>query len=204
GTPRNLLGFKDGTTNPTTADELSNFVWVGAEGPPWMTGGTYVVVRRITIDLARWDDVALGAQEQTIGRHKASGAPLGKRSEFDALDLHATDPSGHLVIPADAHVRLASPQENWGQMMLRRSYAYGDGVVTTAAGDRSDGHALDAGLLFAAYQRAPRFAFIPIYRTLAANDRLASFTTHTASAIAAVAPGPAHQGQWVGQQLFSS
>jgi deferrochelatase/peroxidase EfeB len=204
GTPRNLLGFKDGTTNPATDDQLSSFVWVGAEGPAWMTGGTYLVVRRIRIDLGRWDGISLGAQEQTIGRHKASGAPLGKSAEFDALDLHATDASGRPVIPADAHVRLASPQENWGQMMLRRGYAYSNGVVATGMDGLPADHALDAGLLFAAYQRAPRFAFIPIFRTLAASDRLATFTAHTASAIAAIPPGPPRPGRWVGQQLLEA
>jgi len=38
-TPRNLLGFKDGTNNVRDARDLSRFVWVGTEGPPWIRGG---------------------------------------------------------------------------------------------------------------------------------------------------------------------
>src|SRR5207302_4220086 len=50
GTPRNLLGFKDGTNNvrPTERAALDRFVWVGSEGPGWMRGGSYLVVRRMT------------------------------------------------------------------------------------------------------------------------------------------------------------
>ncbi len=128
GTPRNLMGFKDGTMNPRAPAELDRFVWVGYEGPSWMTGGTYLVVRRIRISLDAWDAEHLGVQERVIGRHKTSGAPLGRPHEFDPLDLDATDDRGDLIIPADSHVRLASPQENWGSTILRRSYAYADGA----------------------------------------------------------------------------
>src|SRR4029077_19972787 len=56
-TPRNLMGFKDGTSNPSTDDPaaLEKFVWVGAEGPEWMRDGSYVVIRRIRIALQHWD-----------------------------------------------------------------------------------------------------------------------------------------------------
>ncbi len=202
GTPRNLLGFKDGTVNPTTDVQTDDFVWVGAEGPHWMVGGTYVVVRVIRMALAHWDDMPLRNQERVIGRHKLSGAPLGASDEFDVLDLKAKDDADRLVIPLDAHVRLASPQENWGQMMLRRSYSYSNGVLDASPG-RSD-PVLDAGILFAAYQRSPRFAFIPIYRNLAQHDALGAFTTHVGSAIAALPPAPARPGEWIGQSLFES
>ncbi|MET9453395.1 Dyp-type peroxidase, partial [Streptomyces cinerochromogenes] len=48
-TPRNLMGFKDGTRNiaGTETDRLKKFVWVGeGDGPDWMTGGSYLVARR--------------------------------------------------------------------------------------------------------------------------------------------------------------
>jgi len=104
-TPRNLLGFKDGTQTPGSLDDV---VWVGAEGPDWMRGGSYVVVRRIRLVLEHWDQMETDFQEQMIGRHKLSGAPLGRSGEFDALDLDATDKDGNPLIPDNAHVRLAT------------------------------------------------------------------------------------------------
>ncbi|MGO9856540.1 MAG: Dyp-type peroxidase [Acidimicrobiales bacterium] len=202
GTPRNLLGFKDGTSNPTTDAELAQFVWAGPEAPQWMAGGTYLVMRRIRISLELWDEQTLRSQEQTIGRHKATGAPLGRTGEFDALDLRATDTAGRPVIPLDAHVRLASAQQNWGATMLRRSYSYSNGV-TPPQGSESGAPSLDAGLLFASYQRDPRLAFIPIFTALAEKDALSKFSVHTASAIAAIPPAASTEGRWVGQDLFS-
>ena len=79
-TPRNLMGFKDGTNNPSIADPkaMAKSVWVGGEGPDWMSGGSYVVVRRIRIALEHWDRMKVAFQEQTVGRNKYSGAPLGQ------------------------------------------------------------------------------------------------------------------------------
>ena len=86
-TPRNLMGFKDGTANIRAEDTeaMERFVWVGDEGPAWMRGGSYLVARRIRMLLEVWDRSSLEDQEQTIGRHKYSGAPLGGREEFDPL-----------------------------------------------------------------------------------------------------------------------
>ncbi len=48
-TPRNLMGFKDGTNNPPTAQPraMNQFVWADGADAAWMKGGTYTVVRRI-------------------------------------------------------------------------------------------------------------------------------------------------------------
>jgi deferrochelatase/peroxidase EfeB len=121
-TPRNLMGFKDGTSNPSIDDlaAMEKFVWVGNEGPDWMRGGSYVVLRRIRIALEHWDRMPLYFQEQAIGRHKYSGAPLGLRNEFDPLDLNAADKDGNPVIPESAHVRLAAAARNDGAQILRR------------------------------------------------------------------------------------
>jgi deferrochelatase/peroxidase EfeB len=204
GTPRNLMGFKDGTINPRTDAELDRFVWVGQEGPDWLTGGTYVVVRRIRIAFDQWDAEPLGNQERVIGRHKVSGAPLGKSNEFDELDLEAAYSNGDLVIPHDSHVRLTSPQENWGEMMLRRSYSYNDGVDPLVERRAPGGLAptLDAGIFFAAYQRNPRLVFIPIFQRIAELDALREFTIHTGSAVVAIPPAAAGPGDWVGQRLL--
>jgi deferrochelatase/peroxidase EfeB len=199
GVPRDLLGFKDGTVNLRTEREMDTFVWVGSEGPDWMVGGTYVVVRRISIAIERWDAQPLAIQERVVGRHKTSGAPLGATRPSAPLDLDARDSRGQPVIPLDAHVRLASPQTNWGQRMFRRSYSYDNGLRSTPGGPM-----LDAGLLFVVYQRNPRVAFIPIFHHLARHDALNAFTTHTASVIAALPRAPRGPGDWIARQLFEA
>jgi deferrochelatase/peroxidase EfeB len=199
GTPRNLQGFKDGTINPA-GGQLEQFVWAGSESPRWMRGGTYLVVRRIHIAIEDWDGRTVGEHEQVIGRYKLSGAPLGESSEFDALDLDATDPAGSPLIAVNAHVRLASPQENGGQMILRRGYAYNDGVTAPV---NNAAPTYDAGLLFFSYQRDPRKGFIPIFQTLSQNDALSQFTVHTGSLIVAVPPAASGSGHYVGESLFS-
>lgn len=79
-TPRNLMGFKDGTNNIRSEDSkaMEEHVWVQpGDGPDWMEGGTYMVARRIKILLDVWDATSLEGQERAIGREKLSGAPLG-------------------------------------------------------------------------------------------------------------------------------
>ena len=107
GTPRNLMGFKDGTMNPTAAT-VGPVVWAGAEGPGWMQGGSYMVARRIRIALEHWDRMKVAFQEKTFGREKVSGAPLGGKAEFDTPDFQATDANGDYVIAETAHMRLAA------------------------------------------------------------------------------------------------
>jgi hypothetical protein len=87
-----------------------------------------MVARRIRIALQHWDQMKVAFQEQVIGRHKRSGAPLGQKDEFAPLDLDATDADGNPVIPANAHARLGAPEMNGGVEILRRSVSYSDGV----------------------------------------------------------------------------
>jgi deferrochelatase/peroxidase EfeB len=75
--PRNILGFKEATGNPRRGMELDRQVWVARADRTWMIGGTYLVVRRVRADLDAWQRLAVRDQEQVIGRHKDSGAPLG-------------------------------------------------------------------------------------------------------------------------------
>ncbi len=209
GTPRNLMGFKDGTMNPSprtpggTPGAMEQVVWVGTEGPAWMRGGSYAVFRRIRIALQHWDQMPRDFQERTFGRHKLNGAPLGGTHEFDALDLDATDKDGNPVIPATAHVRLGAPQENAGAQVLRRSYSYGDGTSFIAERWPPWKQAMeyDAGLMFIAYQRDPRRGFIPLFAKMSRLDALNQFTTHVGSAIFAC-PGGIQKGRYIGQALF--
>ncbi|MGH6673918.1 MAG: Dyp-type peroxidase [Xanthobacteraceae bacterium] len=206
-TPRNLMGFKDGTVNPSVSDPraMQEAIWAGAEGPAWMRGGTYLAVRRIRIALEHWDRMKTAFQEQTIGRRKYSGAPLGKTRESDAVDLDATDSSGNPIIPEHAHIRLAAPASNNGAQLLRRPYSYNDGVDFTA--ERwppwRQGLEYDAGLLFITYQRDPRTGFIKIFDKLSKLDMMNQFVTHVGSGLFACPPGAA-QGRFIGQDLFET
>jgi deferrochelatase/peroxidase EfeB len=141
-----------------------------------------------------WDRSSLEDQEQTIGRHKYSGAPLGGHDEFEPLPLDATQASGLPTIPVDAHVRLASAQANDGKRILRRGYSFTDGV------DESLGE-LEAGLFFIAFQRDPEKQFVAIQRRLGANDALNEYIKHVGSAVFAVPPG-ARRGGYVGETLL--
>ncbi|HTF36219.1 MAG TPA: iron uptake transporter deferrochelatase/peroxidase subunit [Myxococcota bacterium] len=206
-TPRNLMGFKDGTGNPSANDPkaMDQVVWVGDEGPDWMRGGSYVVARRSRIALEHWDRMKVGFQEQTFGRHKLSGAPLGKKNEFDPVDLEAADQDGNPIIPENSHVRLASAASNGGAKILRRSYSYNDGVSFTA--ERwppwRQGMEYDAGLLFVCYQRDPRTGFIQIFDKMSKFDAMNQFVTNTGGGLFAC-PGGVAKGEFIGQRLFDS
>jgi deferrochelatase/peroxidase EfeB len=206
GTPRNLMGFKDGTMNSNVhpPSNLPATLWAGPEGPGWMHGGSYLVYRRIRITLEHWDRIPAGLQEQVVGRHKLTGAPLGEQSEFSPLDLTRRDSSGNPVIPLTAHVRLASPQANKGAVIVRRAFSYNNGTTPFTERWPPWRQALeyDAGLLFLAYQKDPRTGFLPIFTQLAELDALNQFTTHTASAVFAIPPGATRPGDWIGRTLL--
>lgn len=204
-TPRNLMGFKDGTNNPSIQDPklMDKFVWVGEEGPDWMRGGSYLVTRRIRIALEHWDRMKIGFQEQTVGRHKASGAPLGGTHEFDKADYDATDKDGNPIIPENAHIRLAAPETNDGAQILRRPYSYNDGANFTA--ERwppwRQEMEYDAGLFFISYQRDPRTGFIKLFERMSKFDMMNQFVTHVGGGLFAV-PGGMAEGGFIGQSLF--
>ncbi|MFI1100090.1 iron uptake transporter deferrochelatase/peroxidase subunit [Streptomyces melanogenes] len=189
-TPRNMMGFKDGTRNVSGTDTaaLDKHVWVGdKDGSPWMTGGSYLVARRIRMHIEAWDRTGLQEQEDVFGRDKGEGAPVGKAKERDEPFLKAMKPT--------AHVRLAHPDSNDGATILRRGYSFTDG--TDGLGR------LDAGLFFLAYQRDVRKGFLPVQRNLARNDALNEYIQHVSSAIFAVPPGVRDKDDWWGRALFS-
>lgn len=188
-TGRNLMGFKDGTANPPFVDGLTadQVLWVGNEGPSWLQGGSYLVMRRIRLDLAAWEQTPVAAQEAVIGRDKESGAPLTGTRERDRADFAERDAAGDLVIPADAHIRRAQARQNGGARILRRGYNYQD------APD-------DAGLIFLSYQRDPQ-QFIRIQQSLAASDALNRFSTTLGSGLWAILPGVT-AGHWLGEGLL--
>jgi deferrochelatase/peroxidase EfeB len=195
-TPRNLMGFKDGTNNVVAQDtaQLQAHMWVGAtDDPAWMRGGSYLVTRRIRMLLEVWDRSTLSDQELTIGRNKGEGAPLGEHREHDVVNLTAKS-GGELVIPADSHIRLAAPEKNDGVRILRRGYSFTDGIDPVT-------NQLDAGLFFVAYQRDPRKGFIPVQANLR-TDALNEYIRHDGSAMFAIPPGVS-SGGYVGETLFA-
>ena len=195
-TPRNLMGFKDGTNNVVAedTDALTRHVWVAdTDDPTWMRGGSYLVTRRIRMLLEVWDRSTLADQELTIGRVKGNGAPLGGAKEHDVVNLAARR-DGEPVIPVDAHIRLAAPEKNDGIKLLRRGYSFTDGIDPVT-------NQLDAGLFFIAYQRDPRAGFIPVQERLR-TDALNEYIRHNGSATFACPPGVDARG-YVGETLFS-
>lgn len=183
-TPRNLFGFKDGTSNLKAEDTgaLDSHVWVAdGDGPAWLTGGTYLVTRRIRMRIENWDHTTLLEQERVIGRLKGTGAPIGYADEFDALDFTTKSSKGTPLIDVAAHVRLASKEHLGGIEILRRGYNFTDG---------SDGFGhLDAGLFFIAFVRNPVTQFVPMQMELSRKDALNEYITHTGTALFACPPG---------------
>ena len=179
-TPRNLFGFKDGTANVTTEKDFDKVVW--ADSQDWMNNGSYMAVRRIIMHLETWDRTNLQEQENTFGRYKESGAPFGKKDEFDEVDLS--------LLPVDSHVRLAKEVD---LPILRRSYSYSDGI------DPKTGQ-FDAGLLFIAFQKDPD-SFVKIQTNLGADDKMNEYVTHIGSGLFACFGG-VKEGGYIGQDLF--
>lgn len=191
-TPRNLMGFRDGTANLDPADATQmrdNVLAAAGDGATWMAGGSYLVARRIRIRIEQWDRTTLGEQEQFVGRRKASGAPLGGRSELDTVDVRRLDPA--------AHIRLANPRNGAvsdAERILRRGYNFDDGADELGQ--------IEAGLFFISYQRNPARQFAAIQARLAANDSLNEYLFHTGSALFAVPPG-SRAGRYVGESLLA-
>ena len=197
-TPRNLFGFKDGTANLKAEDRAGTekFVWVQQgddAGADWLTGGTYLVARRIDMRIEPWDRTSLREQEALVGRDRAAGAPLSGGTEHTEPDFDRQGRDGPLIA-ADAHVRLAHPDQNGGVRMLRRGYNFTDGSTTLGN--------LDAGLFFIAFVRDPDEHYIPMQTRLSAQDGLMEYLQHTGSGLFAVPPGTGGTG-WIGEGLLA-
>lgn len=197
-TPRNLFGFKDGTANlhAEEPEALSDFVWVDGDDDPaaaWLTGGTYLVARRISMRIERWDRTSLREQESMIGRDRLEGAPLSGGTEFTEPDFSLEGRTGPLV-PMDSHVRVAHPIHNNGTRMLRRGYNFTDGADSLGR--------LDAGLFFIAFVKEPLTRYVPMQNTMSRDDALMEYLEHTGSGLWA-APAGCDPGQYIGQGLFT-
>lgn len=123
---RDLLGFVDGTENPTgsVADDA---VFIRDEDPVF-AGGSYVIVQKYLHNLDAWNKLPTEAQEKIIGRTKLS-------------DIELDDS----VKPASAHNALTVIEENGKEIkILRDNMPFG-----------RPGHG-EFGTYFIGYSRSPR------------------------------------------------
>jgi putative iron-dependent peroxidase len=123
---RDLLGFVDGTENPT-GSAAADAVFIGDEDPAFI-GGSYAIVQKYLHNLDAWNKLSTEAQEKIIGRQKVS-------------DIELND----LVKPSSAHNALTVIEENGKETkILRDNMPFG-----------SPGHA-EFGTYFIGYSRSPR------------------------------------------------
>jgi porphyrinogen peroxidase len=123
---RDLLGFVDGTENPT-GGAATDATLIGDEDAPF-AGGSYVVVQKYLHDMAGWNALSTEAQERIIGRTKLSDI------ELDA----ATKPSC-------AHSALTVIEEDGREIKILRD--------NMPFGQASRG---EFGTYFIGYSRSPR------------------------------------------------
>ena len=123
---RDLLGFVDGTENPT-GSAADYAIFVGEEDPAF-SGGSYVIVQKYLHNLDAWNVLSTEAQEHIIGRTKVS-------------DIELDDS----VKPASAHNALTIIEENGVEIkILRDNMPFG-----------RPGHG-EFGTYFIGYSRSPR------------------------------------------------
>ncbi|MFC6162444.1 Dyp-type peroxidase [Kribbella jiaozuonensis] len=105
---RDLLGFVDGTENPTGSKAVAA-ITVGDEDPAY-AGGSYVVVQKYLHDLDAWQALPVAEQERVIGREKLSDFELSDEDK-----------------PANSHVAVNTIVDPDGteRQIVRENMAFG-------------------------------------------------------------------------------
>lgn len=199
-TPRNLFGFKDGTSNIKAEEpeaELNEHLWIQPEDDfgDVFAGGSCFCMRKIHQMMEVWDEISLSEQEVITGRDKVEGAPLSGGTEFTEPDFSARDEDGNLMIAPDSHVATVHPDNNGGRRMLRRGYNYIEG--------NNELGRLVGGLVFIAFVRNPETNFIPILAKMS-TDQMTEYLQHQATGLWIVPPGITGTQEYIGQQLFEA
>lgn len=189
-TMRNLFGQVDGTTNPQPGTKDFDAVVWSEDG--WLAGGTSAVIRRIRMDLDKWDRLDRSGREASVGRNLTNGAPLTGEKEFDEPDFEATTAIGFPVIPQFAHIRRARGDD--GARIFRRGYNYDERPAGSSVSE--------SGLLFVSFQADVDRQFTPMQRRLDELDLLNEWTTPIGSAVFAVPPG-CREGGFIGDTLLT-
>ncbi|MBO0736109.1 MAG: Dyp-type peroxidase, partial [Alphaproteobacteria bacterium] len=123
---RDLLGFVDGTENPTGREAVEATL-IGEEEAAF-AGGSYVVVQKYLHDAARWNALPTDTQERIIGRTKLT-------------DIELDD----AVKPSWAHSALTTIEEDGREIKIVR-----DNMPFGQAGQG------EFGTYFIGYSRSPR------------------------------------------------
>ena len=86
---RDLLGFVDGTENPTGA-LAQRAATIGDEDPDF-AGGSYVMVQKYVHDMAAWNALKVEEQETVIGRTKLDNIEIADKATNSHVALNTVE-----------------------------------------------------------------------------------------------------------------
>jgi porphyrinogen peroxidase len=110
---RDLLGFVDGTENPTGQAAAAAVITGAAD--PGFGGGSYVMVQKYVHDMAAWNGLTVEEQEKVIGRTKLDDIELAddvKPGNSHVALNTITDPDGTQRQILRANMPFGSPGRN--------------------------------------------------------------------------------------------